>query len=102
MRIRPLLCLIIILMGCSLLRSLAATEEDSHEELSEDSHEELSVETEVTDDVVVKEPVNDHESLTKKINNTVATKQKGRSIKMIVGGQSTDGLAKQVSMPIDD
>lgn len=94
MRIRPLLCLIIILMGCSLLRSLAATEEDSHEE--------LSVETEVTDDVVVKEPVNDHESLTEKINNTVATKQKGRSIKMIVGGQSTDGLAKQVSMPIDD
>ena len=94
MRIRPLLCLIIILMGCSLLRSLAATEEDSHEE--------LSVETEVTDDVVVKEPVNDHESLTKKINNTVATKQKGRSIKMIVGGQSTDGLAKQVTLPVDD
>lgn len=94
MRIRPLLCLIIILMGCSLLRSLAATEEDSHEE--------LSVETEVTDDVVVKEHANDHESLTEKINNTVATKQKGRSIKMIVGGQSTDGLAKQVTLPVDD
>ena len=94
MRIRPLLCLIIIMMGCSLLRSLAATEEDSHEE--------LSVETEVTDDVVVKEHVNDHESLTEKINNTVATKQKGRSIKMIVGGQSTDGLAKQVTLPVDD
>ena len=94
MRIRPLLCLIIILMGCSLLRSLAATEEDSHEE--------FSIETEVTDDVVVKEPVNDHESLTEKINNTVATKQKGRSIKMIVGGQSTDGLAKQVTLPVDD
>jgi len=94
MRIRPLLCLIIIMMGCSLLRSLAATEGDSHEE--------FSIETEVTDDVVVKEPVNDHESLTEKINNTVATKQKGRSIKMIVGGQSTDGLAKQVTLPIDD
>jgi len=93
MRIRPLLCLIIFLMGCGLLRSLTA---------AEDRHEELMVETEVTDDVGVKEPVNDPGSLTEEINNTGAAKQKGRSIKMIVGGQSTDGLAKQVTLPVDD
>ncbi len=30
------------------------------------------------------------------------TKKAGPSIKMIVGGQSTDGLAKQVALPIEE
>ncbi len=94
MRIRPLLCLIIIMMGCSLLRSLAATEEDSHEE--------LSVENKISDEKKVIELETKSEKLPDEVSTTVTTGQKRRSVKMIVGGQSTDGLAKQVSIPIDD
>jgi len=36
------------------------------------------------------------------ISTRVIKKQKGRSIKMIVGGQSEDGLAKQVNLPVED
>lgn len=39
------------------------------------------------------------------MNNTTtnsASYKKKRSIKMIVGGQSEDGLAKQVTLPIED
>ena len=94
MRIRPLLCLIIIMMGCSLLRSLAATEEDSHEE--------LSVENKISDEKKVIELETKSEKLPDEVSTTVTTGQKGRSIRMIVGGQSMDGLAKQVTLPIDD
>jgi len=81
------------MMGCSLLRSLTA---------AADSNEESSVKNKISDEKKVIELETKSEKLPDEVSATVTTGQKGRSIKMIVGGQSTDGLAKQVSMPIDD
>ncbi|GEM_PF-4535765 len=93
MRIRPLLYPIIIMMGWSYL-TLAA---------EEDSYKESLVEDMSSDD---KQTINT-DTMSKKlpegiISTRVIKKQKGRSIKMIVGGQSEDGLAKQVNLPVED
>ena len=90
---RPLLFYLTLLMVVGMVGVLTA---------AENSKNDLSDTTEITDDELVIEPGNDPETLPEKIDNTVATKQKKRSIKMIVGGQSTDGLAKQVTLPVDD
>ena len=94
MRIRPLLYLIIILMGCSVHNSVIA---------KDTSYVESAVEGLISDDVQTIE----RDSLSKKLpeginNSKIVKKQTGRSIKMIVGGQSTDGLAKQVTLPVED
>jgi len=75
-----------------MVRSLAA----------ENSDDDLSVTAEVTDDDLVIELGNVPEASPEEVDNTVTTKQKRRFIKMIIGGQSTDGLAKQVTLPVDD
>ena len=90
---RPLLFYLILLIVVGMVGVLTA---------AENSKNDLSDTAEITDDELVIEPGNDPETLPEKIDNTVETKQKKRSIKMIIGGQSTDGLAKQVTLPVDD
>lgn len=94
MHIRPLFYLIIILMGYSVSRSVVAKDA---------SYVEPEVEELISDD----EQTIERDSLSKRlpegiISTKVVDKQTGRSIKMIVGGQSTDGLAKQVTLPVED
>lgn len=89
---RPLLCLVIILIGGSLLRSLAA---------EENRHEERSMTTEASAD----NPMAGHETRTeillKKGIVAVTKKQNRSSISMIIGGQSEDGLAKKIALPVN-
>ncbi len=90
---RPLLFYLVLLVMGGMVGVLTA---------AENSNDDLSDTAEITDNDLVIEPGNAPEVSPEKIDNRVATKQKKRSIKMIVGGQSTDGLAKQVTLPIDD
>jgi hypothetical protein len=55
----------------------------------------------VADEDIRLEQENTHEVLPVKTVKTVTTKGKRRYIKMIVGGQSTGGLAKKVTLPVD-
>ena len=90
---RSLLFYPILLIVGGMISALAA---------AENSDDYRSVTAEVTDDDMVIEPGNAPEALPEKIDKSATTKQKRRSIKMIVGGQSVDGLAKQVTLPIGD
>ncbi len=93
MGIRPILFSIILLMGNGIVGTIA---------IAEDGNAGLTVGTETPGDKQEAEPETRSEKLQEDRSTTVTKKQKGRSIKMIVGGQSTDGLAKQVILPVDD
>ncbi len=84
----PLLCLIILLMA-GMVGELSA-DENNDDALA------------VTDESLLVEQENVPEVLPKRTVRPVTTKDKRRSIKMIVGGQSEGGLAKQVTLPVSD
>lgn len=65
-------------------------------------NETQSVVIEVTDENKVKEIERASETSIEKSHKTNVTQQKNRSIKMIIGGQSEDGQAKQVTLPVKD
>jgi hypothetical protein len=69
---------------------------------AENNNGDLSTVDEATADVRIIEVGNQPEAIVEETNSTVASKKKGRSVKMIVGGQSTDGLAKEVTLPVED
>ena len=69
---------------------------------AENSNGDLSTVEEGSADVRIVEVGNQSEAIIEEPNSTVTSKQKGRSVKMIVGGQSTDGLAKEVTLPVED
>ena len=69
---------------------------------AENSNDDLSTVDEATDDDRIVEVGNQSDTIVVETNSTVASRQNGRSVKMIVGGQSTDGLAKQVILPVED
>jgi hypothetical protein len=89
---QPRLFYLILLMVAGMVGILAA---------AENSDDVLSITVEVTDEKII-ENGNVSETVPKKNVSTVTTKEKMRSIKMIVGGQSEGGLAKQVTLPVDD
>lgn len=93
MNTRPMLFYIIFLLGNGMVWSLAT---------AEDSNEKQTVAAEVTGKALIIELENESEALPEEGDNKVVIKQKSRSIKMIVGGQSTDGIAKQGTLPVDD
>jgi len=89
MRKRPcLFSLILLLMMTGMAREPIA---------AENRNDALAV----TDDDMLQEQESAHEVLPVKTVKTVTKKDKRRSIKMIVGGQSTGGLAKKVTLPVD-
>jgi len=67
---------------------------------AENNNGTLSVTTEDID--VIEAGTISREIVPEKIANTPTTKEKRHSIKMIVGGQSTGGVAKQITLPVDD
>jgi hypothetical protein len=69
---------------------------------AENNNGDVSTVEEATADVRIVEVGNQSEAIIEEPNSTVTSKQKGRSVKMIVGGQSTDGLAKEVTLPVED
>ncbi len=93
MNTRPMLFYIIFLLGNGMVWSLAT---------AENSNEKQTVAAEVTGKALIIELENESEALPEEGDNKVVIKQKSRSIKMIVGGQSTDGIAKQGTLPVDD
>lgn len=93
MHTRPLRYLIVILMGCSVYGTVVA------EDLSSDD----STITELNaGDTQINEQDNDKKLPEGIISTEVVKKKSTSTIKMIVGGQSTDGLAKQVTLPVKD
>lgn len=89
MKKRPLLFyLILLLLMIGMVRGLTAAENRDNT-------------LTVTDDDMLQEQESAHEVLPVKTVKTVTKKDKRRSIKMIVGGQSTGGLAKKVTLPVD-
>jgi len=89
---RPQVFNLILLLMAGMVGALPA---------AESSNDTLPVSTGITDDELVIEQENAPEILPGKTVNTVTTKAKRHSIRMIIGGQSTGGLAKQVTLPVD-
>ncbi len=85
------ICLFLILMVC-VSGTLKATEK------SDDS---LTNAIEMTNDTTLVQEESSKETRKKEVN-TVKTRGKTTSIKMIVGGQSSDGVAKQVILPVKE
>ncbi len=91
--VRPLIFPAGLLMGCGLLMTTA---------VAEDRREPPSSTVELRNIEAETDPGNDSKRLPVKIGNTPVSKQKKHSIKMIVGGQSEDGLAKQLTLTVGD
>lgn len=72
--------------------------------LAEDVDKNSSNTIEISDDDTEYVLVEDNELSLNDINstNTNLSTQKKRSIKMIVGGSSEDGLAKRVTLPVNN
>lgn len=84
---------LVLLITSSLFRVVTAAEK-SNGELSTDE------ETAVEDRIV--EVADESKTTIVSTSSRKVKKQEGRSIKMIVGGQSEDGIAKEVTVPIQD
>ena len=95
MRARSRRFYLVVLLASTMVGSLIAAEDNNDTLLSVD---EASVDNQET---AVDPPGN-----IKKVegaNSAVASKQKDRRpVKMIVGGQSTDGLAKEIILHVED
>lgn len=85
---RELFCLILLLMT-GMAGELTAAENREDKLM-------------ITNDDMRLEQENTPEALPGKSVGMIVIKDKRRSIKMIVGGQSTGGLAKQVTLPVGD
>ncbi len=84
-----------MLLASTMVGSLIAAEDNNGTLLSVD---EASVENQ---EIVIDPPGNIKN--VEGANSAVASKQKGRRpVKMIVGGQSTDGLAKEIILHVED
>ncbi|MFT5426164.1 MAG: hypothetical protein ACI9ZT_001105 [Gammaproteobacteria bacterium] len=86
---------LVVLIASNLIgMDIVVAAEDSRNELSNDGQ------TAVDDRIAGGEDKS--KNIVVRTSSKEATIQKGRSIKMIVGGQSTDGLAKEVTVPVQD
>jgi hypothetical protein len=89
-----------VLLASTMVGSLIAAEDNNDTLLSVD---EASVENQ---EIVVDPPGNIKAGNNKNVagaNSAVASKQKDRRpVKMIVGGQSTDGIAKEIILHVED
>ncbi len=84
-----------MLLASTMVGSLIAAEDNNDTLLSVD-------ETSVENQEIVVDPPGNIKNV-KGANSAVASKQKGRRpVKMIVGGQSTDGLAKEIILHVED
>ena len=90
---RSLIFYFIVLMTIGMVGMITA---------AENSDEDRSVASDIMDNDQITPPEIEIGILADDTENTVVSKQKRRSVKMIVGGQSTDGLAKQVTLPVND
>ena len=93
MHIRLMIFNIILLIGCDVLMTVA---------MAEDNDNKPSSEVEISENETELDIANDTKLVTFRKKNKSVPKQNKRSFKMIVGGQSEDGLAKQVTVPIKD
>jgi hypothetical protein len=84
---------LVVLIASSMVGGVIAAE-NSNDDLS-------NVEKVSVDDRLV-EVGDQPATIVVETNSKVASKQKGHSVKMIVGGQSTDGIAKEVTLPVED
>lgn len=83
-----------LLLANGIIGSVFAVENDA---------DDLSVIAEVKDNEhVVEVPDKSEGNAKEESNDTSVSGQKRKSVKMIVGGQSTDGLAKEVIVPVKD
>lgn len=87
------LYLAVLITNC-MFGSVIAAENNNADEL-------LSVDETSVDDAIANNPSDDIKT-EDDTSDTVTSRQKSRSVKMIVGGQSTDGLAKEVILPVED
>ena len=84
---------LVVLIASSMVGELIA---------AENSDDDLTTVDEVSIDDRIVEMGDQSETIVGETNSTVASKREGRSVKMIVGGQSTDGLAKEFTLPVED
>ena len=69
---------------------------------AENSNGELPTDEQTAVEDRIVEVADESETVIVRTSSKKAIKQEGRSIKMIVGGQSTDGLAKEVTISVKD
>ena len=70
---------------------------------AEDNNNDVqTVITEVTDENKAKEIESESSPELDKSYKTNVKKQSGHSVKMIIGGQSEGGVAKQITLPVKD
>lgn len=85
---------LVVLITVSLGSSFAADESGS---------EHISTVDEITvDDRIIEMGNRSEETISEKPDTKATSKNKGAPVKMIVGGQSTDGQAKEVTLPVVD
>ncbi len=93
MNIRLMIFNLVFVIGFDVAVTVALAEDDNNEPASD---------VEVNNNESKNEIANDTKLIQLKEKKKSVPKQNKRSIKMIVGGQSKDGLAKQVILPVND